>query len=161
VSGNIPGFISNIKSLLKEAGQYVSEVEMISGNYDDDGSLISTKIPSITTDFCEIGTYDEICYFTIILKSDLFSKDLLDSLSAYKNIQIYGLNNFLENYYPKDNFIYKKFEEKIRSEEYTQVQFNFDSKKLTPEKIVQEYTKIKSLFEKLKIAVENQLEVDF
>jgi hypothetical protein len=134
---------------------------MISGNYSDDGGLIVNKIPTVTTDFCEIGAYSEVCYFTVIMKSDLFSKELLVLLSEYPSLQIYGLRNFLKNYYPKEHFDYPEFEKQTRAEEYTQIQFSFDKKELSPKFISDMYQEIKLLFEKENVRVENQLNKDF
>ena len=154
-------FVMQICQLLEKNGQQPSVIEMTSGNYDDLAELIPAKIPTFTTDFCEVGAYAGVCYFVIILKSELFTKELFDMISGYPTSKIYGFKNFLKNYYPKENFSYENMMEQIKSEELTQIQFNFNTTKLTPELLQDNYLKIKSSFGKQKVSVENQLLEDF
>jgi len=154
-------FVKDLRKLFVGGKQQVSKVQMTSGNYNDDGSEIQSKIPTITTDFCEIGVYTDICYFAILLKPELFTEELFDAVSAYLDVQIYGLRNFTDNYYPKDDFDYEEFEEQIVSEKYMQIQFNFSTNRLNSEAIKDKYFEVKSIFEKAKIAVENQLVDNF
>lgn len=147
--------IRNIRKTLINKNEPVSEIEMTSGNYDDDGKLINRPIPTITTNLCEIGSYDNVCYFTVILFSGIFSEKLLEALNVYRNIRIYGFKNFSEDLYPIKSFSYKKFEVVITQDKYLQVQFNYDASAEVAH-IIQQYFEINKLFEKMGISVINQ-----
>lgn len=149
--------ITDLRKKLSVNNQKVSEIEMISGNYGDKGDLVSGKIPTITTEFCEIGAYNNICYFTIILNSKSFSKELFSSISNYPNIQLYGLKSFKENYYPKEDFSYNELVKQIFTERFMQIQYNFDISKTKPADVLKSYLEIKSVFERSKTSVINQL----
>lgn len=148
--------IENLRSLFLKQSQAVSEIEMTLGNYDDDGNEIEGSIPTIITKLCEIDAYDNTCYFTIILKSELLTKAIFEDLMNFNNVHIYGLTNFKEDYYPKQDFDYSVFESQIKLEEYVQVQFNFN--KLDAEHVFDEYQKIDNLFKRHHLRVVNQLE---
>lgn len=153
--------ITQVRQLLIKSNQQVSELEMTSGNYDNYGNLISAEIPTVTTDLCEIGSYADVCYFVIILKSELFTRELFDLISAYPTAKIYGFKNFLENYYPKEDFSAEELMKKVKSEDLAQIQFDFSTVESTPESLLGVYLRIKLLFEKLNINVENQRIIDF
>ncbi len=153
--------IKSLRNLLERNSHQVSEVEMTSGNYDEHGCLMKGEIPTITTGFCEVGAYGEVCYFTIILKSSIFTRKLFDSIAKYPGVQIYGLREFQTNYYPKDNFVYNDFEKQINSEEFMQIQFNFDIINLSPEMIYKKHSEIVSMFKSTGIEAEDQLIRDF
>lgn len=144
--------------LLKEADYPASEIEMTSGNYDDNRKLIEYAVPTITTDFCEIGVYGEkTCYFTVILPSASFSKKLFLLVKNQEGIQIYGFKKFLINYFPVKNFSFGKLEEQINSEKYFQIQLTFNLQLVPLENIFRRYQELKAIFEINNIQVINQM----
>ena len=153
--------IVELRTLLVDNKVTVSEIEMTTGNYDEKGNLISQEIPTITTDLCEIGIYPGICYFTIILQSLLFTKELFNLISAYPGSHIYGFKSFLEDYYPKNNFYFNDLIKQAHSENYMQVQFNFRLKNVSLLGIVGKYFEIESIFEKTDTKIVNQLTENF
>lgn len=149
--------IRNLRSLFVNSHYEVSDIEPTYNNYDDSGSKIQYPIPTITTDLCEIGVYDNICYFTIILKSKSLTKNIFDGLASFNNVHIYGLKNFQEDYYPKEGFSYDSFNKQILLEDYSQIQFNFDIRILSPTAISEKYEEIRGLFSEANVKVVNQL----
>lgn len=150
-------FVQELRDAITADNTAVSEIEMTNGNYDEKGNLIDYKIPTITTDLCEIGSYDSICYFTIIIRSELFTKELFNELTKYPNVHIYGYKNFIEDYYPKEKFSHDEFEAQIHLEEYFQVQFNFDISVMNIADVSQNYHEIANLFTEMNIKMVNQL----
>jgi len=149
-------YLSKFKEILS-VNEEVSEIEMTSGNYDDDGKLIKGDIPTITTEFCEIGIYKKTVYFVFIIHSDTYSKKVFDSLKGFSNVQFYGFKNFKDNLYPKSDFYYKEFEKGIEKDKYFQIQFNYDFNKILPELLHKEYLKIKDILIKNKAGIINQI----
>ena len=131
---------------------------MTSGNYDDKGKLIENDIPTISTEFCEIGIYGKTVYFVFIIHSDTYSKKAFDPLKDFSNIQFYGFKDFKNNLYPKPDFNYKEFEEEIKKDKYLQIQFNYDFNKTSPELLYKEYLKIKDILIKINVRIVNQME---
>ena len=154
-------FISKLQDHLIKRGHQVSAIEMTAGNYDEQSNLIVDDVPTVTTELCEVGAYNGYCYFTVILKSSLFTRKLFGSIAKYPRVQIYGLRKFQTNYYPKDNFVYNEFEGQVISEEFVQIQFNFDTISLSTDMIYKKYLEVASMFKVTKIEVENQLARDF
>lgn len=153
-------FLLSLKDLLEQDGHFVSVIEMTSGNYDDDGLLIEEEVPTLTTEFCEIGIYKTICYFTIILDSNSFTERLFNLIKKIAGIQIYGFKNFKNNYYPGEDSSFTTLGKKIREEGYFQVQFDFDTKKLGPESIFEKYLELKTLFKETNAQIVNQMSQD-
>ena len=149
--------IEEFRKLLKENHRSVSEIEYTSNNFDNSGKLINQLLPTITTDFCEIGLYKNKVYFVFIIASKSFNKNVYDSIKTEKNLKIYPLKDFKSTLYPKKLFNYKKFFEEIKKEEYLQIQFEF--KKLNASGLYQEYFKLVKIFKKSKTKVINQLRV--
>lgn len=159
---NDKNFLDSLRRKLRREGLLVTEIEMTSGNYDDDGNFIKEQVPTLTTDFCEIGVISgKTCYFTVILYSDLCPKSLFDSIKDYKEIHIYGFKSFLEDYYPKKGFSFSKLVEEIKSEPYFQIQFNFNIQRSDFETIFQEYMKLKEIFAGSRVKIVNQMTHDF
>ncbi len=139
--------------------QNVSDLEFTTGNYDSNGKLIENKVPTLTTDLCEIGSFNDTCYFTFILDSNSFSQELLDRIKVYDKMHIYGFKDFLTDLYPKRCFSYKKFEGEIRKDAYVQVQFNFEKTK--PKTLLENYLNLKQEFINNNVIVINQITHQF
>ncbi len=137
--------------------EQVSDLEYTEGNYDDNGKLISEHISTLTTSLCEIGAHKNFLYFVVIVNSNSFSREFFKEIKSFKELNIYGLENFKENLYPKKDFSYKEFEEQIKKDEYLQLQFNFNILDDEIDKIFNEYIRIKKDLEKYKVKVVDQL----
>lgn len=122
---------------------------MTSGNYDESGGLIEEEIPTITTDLCEIGSYGDVCYFTIILPSHSLDKDLFKKVKNYKNLHIYGLESYKEDYFPREGISFDNLRKELSKEKYAQIQFNFEE--LEADRLLQEYFEVKELFSGIKV----------
>ncbi len=153
-------YLIDFKKLLSNEREPVSEIEMTSENYNDEGNLIEKTIPTITTDFCEIGAYGNRIYFVFVAYSESYSKEFLNALKPFLNAQIYGLRVFKTNFYPKENLDFDKLEKDIKKEKYFQVQFNFNFDTTPAEKLLKEYIILKKFFIKSNVVVVNQLEVN-
>jgi len=152
-------FIKKLKNLLEENHQEVGDLEFTKGNYDTDGKLIDNAIPTITTDFCEIGCHNDNCYFTVIMHPNSFTETLLSQIKIYDKMHIYGFKNFLEDLYPKRCFSYKEFDEKIKKDDYVQIQFNFESAE--PKNSLKKYLSLKEDFIHNNAKVINQITHNF
>lgn len=153
-------FLNNLRTLLQRNNLPVGDIELTSGNYDDKGRLIKEEIPTITTALCEIGIfYNKICYLTLVLSSDSFSKKLFQAVKDIEGAHIYGFKNFLEDYFPS-NLSFEEIDSKIKNENLFQIQVNFDIEKANPEDIFINYRELKSLFNKIDANVVNQLTQD-
>ena len=144
--------IDQLKTEFEKRSISYSE-EFTSGNYDDDGKIINEKIPTLTTEFCEIGFHKTIVYLVFIAKSDSWSSGFLDEIKKFLNLQIYGLKKFEKNYN-----LAKNPESEIKSEPYFQMQFNFDVNKISVYNLLEEYDKIIQEIKKYNISVVNQLD---
>ena len=151
--------IEELRKLFLENSEVVGEVEETFGNYNKKGELIKIGVPTITTEFCEIGSYDDIVYFTFVIYSDSFDKKIFDNLKNFSNFQIYGFKNFLENLYPEENFNLEEFENIIRKEKYFQINFDY-SVDDSNEDLYNNYIKIKNKILESRIKVVNQLKID-
>jgi hypothetical protein len=89
--------IEQLRKLFLGKGEIVGKIEETFGNYNKNGKLIECGVPTTTTEFCEIGNYDDIIYFTFVIYSDSFNKNLFENLKNFSNFQIYGFKNFKEN----------------------------------------------------------------
>lgn len=146
--------ISKIRRLLIENHHEVSEIEMTSGNFDESGNLIEGEIPTITTELCEIGSYDNTCYFTIILLSNSFNEKLFEDIKRYEGLHIYGLENFKKDCFPKEGITFEELKSDLSKEKYAQIQFNFTG--LNIDRLLRKYIETKGIF--TGIDVFNQLE---
>ncbi len=145
--------IDEIRKLFLEKEEVVGDIEKTFGNYDRNGNLIEYSIPTITTEFCEIGVYSEIVYFTFVIYSDSYNKKLFDNLKDLSNFKVYGFKSFLEN------FNLYEIEDKIKKEKYFQINFDYSSID-NVEYLYEQYSKIKNLILDSGVKVVNQLEVD-
>lgn len=152
------GKIRDLQKSLIKAGNEVSKLEYTEGNYDERGSLIKNKLPTITTEFCEIGSYKGNTYFVFIVESTSMTKKVLNILTKHKDVSIYGMKNFKENLYPKDRFNIKTFTEEAKKESHIQIQFNY--KNLNARELFNKYQKATNIFKENNIRIFNQLEKD-
>lgn len=150
-------FLRKLKIIVILKGDLVGDLEMTAGNYDDSGNLIKAKIPTITTNFCEIGLHDNNLYFVFIIHSNTNNNfnNFFDAVKDFSNVKIYGFKNFNKTLYPIFDFDYKNFEKEIQKDKYLQIQFNYDV--VSPEQAYKEYRKIKNIFIKSGLKVVDQL----
>lgn len=146
------------RKLLIEKGEPVSEIEYTKNNYDEDSNLINAGLPTITTNYCEIGLYDQKIYFVFIIKSKTFNKALFNYIKDQPGVQIYGFVDFKTTLFPKSDFDYKKFIDLINKDKYLQIQFN--TKEIKVKNLFILYSKLTSVFDKSKVVVVNQIKVD-
>ena len=132
-------------------------IKLTVGNYDEFGNLIKTEIPTITTDLCEIGIFSNTLYFVVIVLSKTLKKTAFDTLTKnFENAKLYGFINFKKTLYPIPNFAYKKFKKETSSDEYLQIEFDYEYKKLSPRESLDEYQKVKLLLSKSKLVAIDQ-----
>lgn len=153
-------FLLDFRKLLLEKNEKVGELEMTIGNYDDGGELIGEPIPTITTDFCEIGVYGDTIYFVFVIYSESYNKRLFDLVKDMTTVRIYGFDDFKTILYPKTVFNYQEFEEVVRMDKYLQLQFSFGLNSITANSLMVEYKKIKDVFVDSGAEVINQLKVN-
>jgi len=147
--------VEDIRNALVSSDETVGEVEYTTGNFDDKSNLIAGSIPTVTTDACEIGIYNTTIYFTFIIFSSDFKKELLDILPD--NVQIYPFKYFNSTLYPKSGFNYSEFEKQLKHDKYLQINFNDNYKDHSVDHIVKKYFEYKELFKKCDIQLINQL----
>ena len=153
-------FLLELKKLLTNGGDKAGEIEMTFGNYTHEGVLIKDEIPTLTTDLCEIGVYEDVLYCTYICDTNFYTRKFFDLIVNEPNVAIYGLKNFHETWYPSDGFDSVVFETKLKSESYMQIEFNFSVTKMKPMDIYKKYLKIREVFSKSGMKVVDQLEQD-
>lgn len=151
-------YLEALRIILTSNRELVGNLEYTSGNYDGKGNLIPDQIPTITTDVCEIGIYDDTIYFTFIILASDFNKDLFNLLDRHKNMQIYPFKDFNNNLYPKSNFNYLEFEQQINNDQYLQISFNDNYKNHSTAEIMNKYLGYKNVFELAGVRPINQLE---
>ncbi len=147
-------FISDLRNLFLDNHEPVSEIEFTSGNYDGQGNEIKKQLPTITTDYCEMGIYDDTVYFTFIVLSKDFTKSLFGCIKEFKNVQLYGFLDFKTILYPKKDFNFVNFSKRILNDKYLQINFNYGLSE--PHHLCEAYEKIVALFVKNKIKIINQ-----
>ena len=153
-----PKKITQFKEILINNNQSVSELEYTKNNYDKFGNLINEELPTITTDYCEIGLYNDEIYLVFILESKIFNLELFNKIKNKLNVKIYGFVDFNKTLYPIINFDYNEFIKIINKDKYVQIRFDF--KDIFINDLFIEYTKIVKLFNESEVMVVNQLEVD-
>lgn len=154
-------FLRKFKELLSGNNNPVGDIEMTAGNFDDFGNLIKTDIPTVTTDLCEIGIYDNTLYFVTIIYSSSFNESIFNILKDFPNIKIYGFKNFNKTLYPTTNFIYKSIEQEILNDKFLQIQFNYAYDSVDPQDLLKEYQKVKGLLINSGLHIVNQLNKNF
>jgi len=150
-------FLRQFRLLLIEDHGSVGDIELTSGNYDNFGNLIKTDIPTITTDLCEVGTFNDVLYFVVIIFSDTFKRVDFNLLKSFPNIKIYGFKEFNKTLYPTSGFVYENFERQLLNDKYLQVQFDYKYDVINPEDLFKEYQKIKHFFMGSELRIVNQL----
>lgn len=158
---NSQNFLQEFKKLLSEDHDRVSDLEMTTGNFDDSGNLIKTDIPTITTDICEVGVYDNTLYCVVIIHSNSFTESTFNILKKLPNIKIYGFQDFNKTLYPTADSTYKKIEQEILNDKYLQIQFNYNYESITPRGLLEEYKKIKNILISSGLDIVNQLNKGF
>ncbi len=123
----------------------VSEVGYTLGNYDKEKDLIENKLPTITTDYCEIGGYGDVVYFTFIILSRDFNRLFFDSIVKFENVELYGMVNFLVDIYPRLGVMYSEIREAVLGEKYLQVNFNYEG--LSVDGLFLEYERLLGVFD--------------
>lgn len=150
--------LSQFRKILIENNKSVSELEYTKNNYDNAGNLIEEELPTITTDFCEIGLYNSEIYLVFILESKTFNLELFGEIKNKSNVKMYGFVDFNKILYPIANFDYNNFIKLIKYDKYLQIQFNF--KNISTFDLFTEYINIVNVFDKSKVVVVNQLKVN-
>lgn len=150
--------INLFRKILIENNKSVSKIEYTKNNYDNTGNLIKKEIPTITTDFCEIGVYDSELYLVFIIESNTFNLKFFNEIKNKSNIKIYRFIDFSKILYPIKKFNYNEFIQIIKKEKYLQIQFDF--KNIKTQDLFIEYNNLISIFIKNKIIVINQLKID-
>ena len=150
--------LSQFRKILIENNKSVSKIKYTKNNYDNAGNLIKKKLPTITTDFCEIGLYKGEIYLVFILESKTFNLELFSKIKNKSNVKMYGFIDFNKVLYPVANFDYNNFIELVKQDKYLQIQFDF--KNISTFNLFTEYTRIVNVFDKCKVVVVNQLKVD-
>ena len=153
-------YLQKLRCLILDNNETVGGLEYTTGNYDNKGDLIADPIPTITTDKCELGIHGDIIYFTFIILTNDFKKELFDGLSEYQNVQIYLFKDFNNTLYPKADFNYQEFEKQLKNDQYLQINFNDNYKQHSTEEMMQRYLKYKDILSKAGIKPVNQLESD-
>ncbi len=147
--------LHEFRDLIIKSNTPVSEVEFTKDNYNHGGKLIKKGLPTITTDFCEMGLFNDEIYFVFIIESETFSVGLFDNIKEKSGINIYGYTDFHTTFYPNENLTLNELIEKVQEDKYLQIQFDFQSSDLTY--LFKEYTNLISIFKKNKAVVINQL----
>lgn len=150
--------LNKFRELLIKSKKSVSKLEYIKDNYDNFGNLIKEDLPTITTDFCEIGLYNDEIYFVFIAESKTFNIELFNKLKNKSNVKIYGFADFNKTLFPIENFNLDIFMKEIQKDKYLQIQFDF--KEIDTFDLFKEYSNLMNVFKKNKVVVVNQLETD-
>lgn len=146
------------KQMLVDSNIPVSEVEYTRGNYDDYGKLIKDRIPTLTTDYFEIGWPGDLVYLVAVIVSESFNRRFFREIIREDNLQIYGWSDFKQNFYPANDFCFDNMMEMIKKEKYMQLQFNYEGVEL--DFLLEKYRFLIDRMKAGKIRVINQLKID-
>lgn len=150
--------LNKFRELLIKDKKSVSPLEYTKNNYDHNGNLIKKDLPTITTDFCEIGLFNDEIYFVFIVESKAFNIKLFNQLKNKSNVKMYGFVNFNKTLFPVENFNLDNFIKETGKDKYLQIQFDY--KNINTFDLFKEYFNLVNVFEKNKVVVVNQLKVD-
>lgn len=142
---------------MAENKKNVSELMYTKNNYDNNGRVIKEELPTITTDFCEIGLHNNTIYFVFIIDSTTFSLKLFTILKKL-HVTIYWFTKFNKTLYPAELFEINHFMKMILEDKYLQIQIDY--KKINSSDLFKSYCNLVDIFEKNKAIVINQLKVD-
>lgn len=148
--------LNQFRDILLKNKKSVSELEYTKNNYDNKGKLIEEDLPTITTDFCEVGLHDDEIYFVVIVEPKTFNLELFNKIKDKEDVQIYGFTDFNRTLYPSDKFDFDKFLKQNRKEKYIQIQFNY--KNISASDLFEEYSSLATTFKGYSVVVINQLE---
>jgi hypothetical protein len=151
-------YLNKFRELLIKSKKSVSKLEFTKENYDNSGNLIKEDLPTITTDFCEIGLYNNEIYFVFIVESKTFNIELFDELKNKSNVKIYGFVDFNKTLFPVEIFNIDIFMKEVKKDKYLQIQFDFKEIELFD--LFKEYSNLVNVFENNKVVVVNQLDID-
>lgn len=146
-------YITKIRNELKMFGFQVGEVEYTSGNYDETGKLIKDKIPTITSEYGEIGLIDGKLYFVMIFEKEILSEKTLEDIAKIRKYKLYGFNDFLNDIDIKTVF------SKSCKEKYIQIQYD-NIIETDYYEIIRIHDKLKNMFLENKIYPINQLNIN-
>ena len=150
--------LNKFRELLIKSKESVSGLEYTGDNYDHSGNLIKEDLPTITTDFCEIGLHNDGIYFVFIIESKTFNIELFNKLKNKSNVKIYGFVDFNKILFPTKNFEIDDFTKEVKKDKYLQIQFDY--KNIDIFDLFKEYSSLVNVFEKSKAVVVNQLKID-
>ncbi len=150
--------LKQFRELLIENKKSISGLEYTKNNYGNTGNLIKESLPTITTDFCEIGLYNGEIYFVFIIDPKTFNLGFFDKIKNIPNMKMYGFTDFNKILYPANNFDSDAFIKQIQKDKYLQIQFDF--KNIDALALFKEYSGLVNIFKKSKVAVVNQLKID-
>lgn len=150
--------INQFSEILIKNNQVVSEMEFTKNNYDDNGILITESLPTITTEFCEIGLHKNEVYFVFIIESKSFSPIFFSLIKDYNNVKIYGFVDFNKILYPGQSFNLADFAVIIKQDKFLQIEFDYQNQEIF--NLYQDYLNLVDIFTKSKVAIINQLEVN-
>jgi hypothetical protein len=151
-------YLNKFRELLIKSKKSVSKLGYTKNNYDNSGNLIKEDLPTTTTDFCEIGLYNDEIYFVFIVESKTFNIELFNELKNKANVKMYRFVDFNQTLFPVENFNLDIFMKEIQKDKYLQIQFDF--KEIETFDLFKEYSNLVNIFEKSKVVVVNQLEID-
>jgi hypothetical protein len=146
--------IKSLQNYFQEHGENTSDIEFSEGNYDDNGNLIKSKVPTFCTESAEVGRIGNNMYFTFIAKAKTFTTKAFLQIRNIPDIYIYGFQNFKEDYFPSKDSV-PQLMEKITSEELLQIQIN--SKSLELKILLNQYLKVKNILRENAVSIVNQL----
>ena len=150
--------LNQFRELLLENKKSVSKLEYTKNNYNNNGNLIEEDLPTITTDFCELGLYNGEIYLVFIVESKTFNLELFRAIKNRPSVKMYGFVDFNKTLYPTNNFNFDRFIKQIQKDKYLQIQL--DHKNIDTSDLFKEYSDLVSVFEKSKVVVVNQLKAD-
>ncbi len=139
-----------VKKAFTERGIVFSS-EYTQGNYDTEGKYIQEKIPTLTTEFCEIGFYKNEIYLVCIAESKTCTEEFLKEVATFQNVEVYGFTEFQNNYDLTHGM------REVLSESLFQVQCTLKIENVTLDDFLHTYTSLMHTFTKHGVVFCNQL----
>ena len=150
--------LNQLRELLLRDKKSVSELEYTKNNYDHKGNLTEEYLPTITTNFCEIGICNGKIYFVFIIDSKTFGLKFFNKLKNKLNVKLYGFVKFNKTLYPVDDFNFDKLMKKIQKDKYLQIQFDY--KNINAHDLFKKYFDLVNIFKNNKIVIIDQLKIN-